>query len=118
MHGVSGDLLLSGCGVGDVLLYYPLPRDIFVKGYGLLKDDKSNEEQSGSTPKKLQHKLLENGKSNEQFGSALKKPKLSLKLQCKSQPALSSDATNTLGTSRLAEPVTDEYSEKAAKGSK
>ena len=42
MLGVGGDLLLGGCGVGDVLLDYPLPRDVFVKGYGLHEDDKSN----------------------------------------------------------------------------
>ena len=53
MLGVGGDLLLSDCGVEDVLLDYPLPRDVFVEGYGLLEDDNSNEEQSGSVPKKL-----------------------------------------------------------------
>ena len=43
MLGVGDDLLLGGCGVGDLLLDYPLPGDVFVKGYGLL-EDKSNED--------------------------------------------------------------------------
>ena len=88
MLGVSGNLLLGSWGVEDVLLDYPLPGDIFVKTYGLFGD--------GNTLKKLQRKLLEDSKSNEQFGSTPKKPRLSLKLQRKSQPASSSDAKNTL----------------------
>ena len=88
-QGFGGDLLLGGCGSGDVVLDYPAPRDVFVKGYGLFGDEER-------IPK-------------EQFGSAPKRARLSLQL--KRKPSLS-DVTNT----RFAEPVTDEYSKKAAKG--
>ena len=88
-QGFGGDLLLGGCGSGDVVLDYPAPRDVFVKGYGLLGDEERiPEEQSGSAPKRAR-----------------------LSLQLKRKPPLS-DVTNT----HFAEPVTDEYSEKAAKG--
>ena len=102
MLGIGGDVLLGGCGAGDVLLDYPRPGDAFLKGYGLLGNDQS---------------LLGDDQSNDKpSGSVPKKPRLSLKLNRKSKPAPLSDTTNTLGTSRFAEPVTDEYSEKAAKG--
>ena len=43
MLGVDGDLLYGSCTAGDLLLDYPRPGDEFLKGYGLLGDDQSNE---------------------------------------------------------------------------
>ena len=76
---VGGDLLLGGCGSGDVVLDYPAPRDVVVKGYGLLgEEERIPEEQSSSAPKSAR-----------------------LSLQLKRKPSLS-DVTNT----HFAEPVT------------